>query len=79
MHFLTLKLSVMEPGIGLMIWSLFSLCSLLLMVVAVNDLIKGHFKDTSLKVAWLVAVLFVPVLGPLLYFKFGKKQKLGIN
>lgn len=41
-------------------------------VVVIVDIVKSN-KDTEKKVLWVIAVIFLPVLGPLLYYFMGKK------
>ena len=36
-------------------------------VVVILDIIRGN-KDTEKKVLWIIAVIFLPVLGPILYY-----------
>ncbi|MCA1054496.1 PLD nuclease N-terminal domain-containing protein [Rossellomorea aquimaris] len=49
------------------------LIQLVLMVIAVIDLIK--IKDTNgPKWVWLLVVLFINVIGPIIYFIFGRRQ-----
>jgi len=48
------------------------LAVLVLDVIVVLDILKSN-KDTEKKVLWIIAVVFLPVLGPILYFVIGKK------
>ena len=41
-------------------------------VIVVVDIIRGN-KDGEKKILWIVAVIFLPVLGPILYYFMGKK------
>ena len=41
-------------------------------VVVIVDIVKSS-KDTEKKILWIIAVVFLPVLGPLLYYMLGKK------
>ncbi len=40
-------------------------------IVVIIDIIKGN-KDTEKKILWIIAVVFLPVLGPVLYYVLGK-------
>lgn len=51
---------------------LLSLLVLAIDVIVVLDIIKGN-KDMEKKVLWIIAVIFLPLLGPLLYYVIGKK------
>ena len=41
-------------------------------VVVILDIIRSN-KDMEKKVLWIIAVLFLPILGPILYYVIGKK------
>ena len=41
-------------------------------VMVIMDVLKGN-KDGEKKVLWIVAVIFLPLLGPLLYWFMGRK------
>lgn len=41
-------------------------------VIVVLDIIRGN-KDGEKKILWIVAVIFLPVLGSILYYFMGKK------
>lgn len=51
---------------------LISLIILIIDVVVIFDIIKSN-KDTEKKVLWIIAVVFLPLLGPLLYYFLGKR------
>lgn len=39
------------------------------------DIIKSEFQGNN-KIIWLLVVIFVPLLGMILYYSFGRKQKI---
>ncbi|MFW5700270.1 MAG: PLD nuclease N-terminal domain-containing protein [Cyclobacteriaceae bacterium] len=39
---------------------------------AIFDITKSRFKDPIMKTVWLLAVLFFPVLGSIIYFQLRK-------
>ena len=51
---------------------LISLLIFIIDVVVIVDIVKSN-KDTERKILWIIAVVFLPVLGPLLYYLVGKK------
>jgi Phospholipase_D-nuclease N-terminal len=51
---------------------LIGLIILIIDVVVILDILKGT-KDMEKKILWIIAVLFLPLLGPLLYYFIGKK------
>ncbi|HMG91322.1 MAG TPA: PLD nuclease N-terminal domain-containing protein [Chryseolinea sp.] len=42
-------------------------------IVVIIDIIRGP-KDTEKKILWIIAVVLLPLLGPILYYVLGKKQ-----
>ena len=51
---------------------LIGLIILVIDVVVILDILKG-MKDMEKKILWIIAVIFLPLLGPLLYYFIGKK------
>lgn len=48
-----------------------SLVILIIDIIVIVDIVRSD-KDTEKKVLWIIAVVFLPVLGPLLYYFLGK-------
>ena len=48
----------------------------LIPLLALIDILRNQFKDSSNKIIWALVVLFFPVIGGALYFIFGVKQKI---
>ena len=48
--------------------------SLILMIVALVDILKGNFRGDN-KIVWILVVILLPFLGSILYFLIGRKQK----
>ncbi len=48
---------------------------LVLWVFALVDILKSEFTGSN-KIVWLLVVIFLPVLGAVLYFLIGKQQKI---
>jgi hypothetical protein len=51
---------------------LISLLILVIDIIVIIDIVKSN-KDTEKKILWIIAVVFLPVLGPILYYVIGKK------
>jgi len=47
----------------------------LLPLIALISVLKNSFKDND-KLIWILVILFIPYLGALLYFAFGRSKKL---
>ncbi|MBK5279714.1 MAG: PLDc_N domain-containing protein [Bacteroidia bacterium] len=41
-------------------------------LIVIFDILKGN-KDMEKKILWIIAVIFLPILGPILYYVIGKK------
>ena len=46
---------------------------LIIDILVIVDIVKSN-KDTEKKILWIIAVIFLPVLGPLLYYFIGKRR-----
>ncbi len=46
---------------------------LILDVIAIIDTLKSSM-DTGKKTLWIILIIFLPVIGMILYFLMGKKQ-----
>ncbi|GHA74729.1 PLDc N-terminal domain-containing protein [Pontibacter akesuensis] len=52
------------------------LIPLALWLWALIDVLRSDFKSGTDKLVWVVAIIFVPLLGALLYLLFGRSQKV---
>ncbi|MBS1559620.1 MAG: PLDc_N domain-containing protein [Bacteroidetes bacterium] len=52
--------------------SLIYLAILALDIVTIMDVLKS-IKDSEKKILWIIVVIFLPLLGPVLYYVLGKK------
>ena len=48
---------------------------MILPLIALIDLLRSHFANND-KLVWTIIVIFVVVIGPILYFTIGRKQKI---
>lgn len=51
---------------------LISFLILVIDIIVVIDILKSN-KDNEKKVLWIIAVVFLPVLGPILWYFVGKR------
>jgi hypothetical protein len=47
----------------------------LLPLIALIDILKSNFEGNT-KLIWVIAVIFLPLIGTILYFLMGKNQKI---
>ena len=50
-----------------------SLVILIIDIIVIVDIVKSN-KDTEKKILWIIAVVFLPVLGPLLWYFLGRSR-----
>ncbi|WP_162428515.1 PLD nuclease N-terminal domain-containing protein [Pontibacter pudoricolor] len=55
---------------------LFIAAPLVLWLWALIDLLRGNFSDSTTKLIWAVVIIFIPILGSLLYLLIGRNQKV---
>ena len=46
-----------------------------LWLIALVDILRHDFKGND-KLIWILVIIFVPFLGPILYFLIGRKQRI---
>ena len=49
---------------------------LILSVCALISCLKSNFQDSTNKIVWVVVILFLPVIGSILYFAISPKQRI---
>ncbi|MEX2234900.1 MAG: PLD nuclease N-terminal domain-containing protein [Cyclobacteriaceae bacterium] len=52
---------------------LISIIILIIDIIVIVDIVKSN-KDTEKKILWIIAVVFLPLLGPVLYYFLGKNR-----
>jgi hypothetical protein len=52
---------------------LLSLLILVIDIVVIVDIVKSN-KDSEKKILWVIAVVCLPVLGPILYYVLGRNR-----
>jgi hypothetical protein len=48
---------------------------IILPIIALVHILPGKFEDND-KMIWSLVVIFIPVLGPILYFLIGRKHRI---
>ncbi len=54
----------------------FGVFGLILLLIALIDILRSDFKNNNDKIIWVLVVLFFNILGSLLYFTIGRKQRV---
>ncbi len=67
---------LMLPEWGLIFWTAIIFLMLLMvpMLVALVSILKNEFKDSAVKLTWVIVVIFLPVIGPIVYFFIARNQ-----
>jgi heme/copper-type cytochrome/quinol oxidase subunit 4 len=60
---------------GLFIWQTTLILAIILPIIALIDIIRNEFKGNN-KLIWLLVIIFFNLFGVLLYFIFGREQKI---
>ncbi|MCL5031492.1 MAG: PLD nuclease N-terminal domain-containing protein [Bacteroidetes bacterium] len=61
-------------GVAEIILILFVLLPTILWVAALVDILKSNFKGDN-KLIWILVVVFLPIIGAVLYFIIGRNKK----
>ena len=70
---ITLLLGALGGAEIIIILSIF-IIPLFLWLIAIFDLLKREFEDSTNKIVWALIILLIPFLGSILYFIIGKKS-----
>ena len=62
--------------IHLIIVFIFILLPSIFWIIALIDILKSDFRDTNGKIIWALVVIFLPIIGSILYFLIGRSQKI---
>ncbi|MEO6948112.1 MAG: PLD nuclease N-terminal domain-containing protein [Ginsengibacter sp.] len=71
-------MELLLPQTGLIFWTIFSILLLLFPILALVSILNSTFKDKTNKMLWVLIILFMPFIGPMLYFIIGRNQRLQI-
>lgn len=58
---------------GVFTWQMIIICSIIFMVYCLRHISKHKFNNNN-KIYWVLVVIFLPVVGSILYLFFGKKN-----
>ncbi len=69
-------MEVVTPEMGLLIWTVIMLVTIGLPVIALINLVRSSFKDSTTKLVWVIIIVFMPFIGSILYFLIGRNQRV---
>ncbi|UMB60542.1 PLD nuclease N-terminal domain-containing protein [Lutibacter sp. A80] len=73
-----MNLIVNNFSIGLFFWQIIIIVSILLSFIDLIDILRNDFKGNN-KLIWVLIVLFLNLIGVILYYRLGIKQKIQRN
>jgi hypothetical protein len=66
---------LVEYSWSLFVWQMLILATLILWIYCLVDLYKSNFEGSE-KLIWSLLVIFLPMIGSILYLLIGTKKKL---
>jgi hypothetical protein len=70
-----ITLFLFETGFFGFMMILFGLAYMVFWIYTLVDIINGNFRDPSMKIIWVVVILFAQFIGPIIYWLIAKGQK----
>jgi hypothetical protein len=67
-------MELLQPGLGLLFWTIISIVLLILMIVIVILLWKRQDINHNTKLVWSIFIIAAPVIGFLCYLIFGLQK-----
>jgi len=71
-------MDLLSPSAGLLFWTIFSLSGLIgliLMFIALISLVRNQIVSDGTKLIWAVIIIFLPVLGSILFLRTKSKKE----
>lgn len=68
-----MEITAIESSI--VVWQTIILLHTVLFLISLVDILRNKFIKNN-KLIWFVSIIIVPLLGPILYFLIGRKQKV---
>ncbi|KRG29047.1 PLD nuclease N-terminal domain-containing protein [Salegentibacter mishustinae] len=68
-----MEITAIESSI--VVWQTIILLHTVLFLISLVDILRNKFEKNN-KLIWFVSIIIVPLLGPILYFLIGRKQKV---
>jgi hypothetical protein len=69
-------LSMMPGGAEILVILFILGTPFLMMVLALVDILRSDFEQSSNKLVWTIVVILLPFIGSLIYFLIGRNQKV---
>ena len=63
-------------GFELLLLLVFFLIPAILWIIALVDVLKSNFIDSTNKLIWVLVIILFPIVGAIIYFLVGRNQKV---
>jgi hypothetical protein len=63
----------------IVVWIILALFLSIIWILTIVDIVKSYYITPSTKTVWMVLVVFIPLIGMLLYYILGTSQKISSN
>lgn len=67
-------MQLLTPDIGLLLWAVVNILFFALLIWAIISLVRIKTADNQSKLMWSLIIVFVPLVGPILFLTIGKNQ-----
>ena len=69
-------MELLSPQLGLIFWVITAMFLVTFWYVALRSIIKNEFEGGYGKLIWVIVVIFVPLIGSVMYFAIGRSRKI---
>jgi len=69
-------MQLITPNFDLILWSIISILYLSAMLMALINILRSDFTDSTIKLIWILVVMFMPIIGAILYVTIGREQRI---
>jgi len=63
-------------GFEVLLLMVFFLLPAILWIIALVDVLKSNFGDSTNKLIWVIVIILFPIVGAIIYFLIGRNQKV---
>jgi hypothetical protein len=72
-------MELITPEYALLIWTIVIITVIGFWLFALIDILRHQFRGNYEKLIWVLVVLFLPILGSILYFIIGRSHRIKYN
>ena len=71
-------MELVAPSLGLIFWMVLSIPIFLLWIFALISVLRNDFENND-KLVWTVVIIFLPMIGAILYFAIGRGKRIKLK